>query len=325
MDRSRALLIAALLVCTPCAAMLAGGAASALGALPREIHWLAPGADRRAALTTEPAECFSPSLDPSTRGLEEIGRAVFISPTLLGGQAARAGIACSSCHSGGRTNPHFLFPGVSGAPGTADVTSSLFSEVRGDGLANPVPIPDLAAPRETHKISRDDDAALAAFLRGLIVEEFAGPEPAPRILQGLTAYVRAIKPEACPAAPIQPRTAPAAIAQVLASVRAADAALSEKDAAAAITLLGAARAGLGRLHERFPRPADSAIRAGLIRASQELEMAAAAATRDPQQAQLQLTIFLARANQWSSAVHAAAPHSLYDAQTITEALAQAGP
>lgn len=321
MDRSRAVLIAAGLIAgLPCAAILAGGA-GARALLPAEIRWLAPGSSPIVALTSEPAECYKPSADTSTRELEDIGRAVFSSPNLLGGQAARAGIACSSCHSGGRSNAHFLFPGVSGAAGTADVTSSLFSEMRGDGIANPVPIPDLAAPDDALKISRSDKAALTTFIRGLIVEEFAGPEPAPRVLQGVVAYVRAIKPEACPAAPAQFVSASTAIQSVVDSVRAADTALTRRDPAVAISLLAAARAGLGRLHERFPAPQDGAVRAGLISASRELELAGGSATRDPQQAQLQLAIFLARTSQWSDAVRAAEPHSLFHAEAIAQRLA----
>ncbi|MGF7473737.1 hypothetical protein WFJ45_23635, partial [Salmonella enterica subsp. enterica serovar Minnesota] len=78
-----------------------------------------------------------PPLNDSAR----IGRAAFNSPLLLGGQAARAGLSCASCHRNGRGNPDFHFPGISGAPGTADVTASLLSSHRGDGQFNPKPIP----------------------------------------------------------------------------------------------------------------------------------------------------------------------------------------
>lgn len=314
MDRSRAILIAGLASGLACVIALGGAGPSA--PLPSEIRWLAPGTDRAEALLFEPASCYAPALEPKTRALEEIGRAVFASPSLLGGQAARAGLSCASCHTGGRTNPHFFFPGLSGAPGTADVTTSLLSEKRGDGQANPIPIPDLAAARSGLKISREDDAALQAFLRGLIKEEFAGPEPAPRVLQGLAAYVRAITPQACPAQSRQALTADGAIASVLDSVRAADAALTENESAAAIGLLAAARAGLGRLSARFPAEGDEPVRAGLGAASRDLALAQDLARNDPAQARWQITVFLASTPQWADRVLAAAPHSLFDAGTI---------
>ncbi len=315
MDRSRRLVIIAGLV-----GLVALGGADSASVLPQEARWLAPGTDIVAALTQEPAECFLPSADPATRELESIGRALFYSPNLLGGQASRAGLSCSSCHSGGRASVSFFFPGVSGAPGSADVTSSVFSEKRGDATVNPVLIPDLAAPRATLKISRDDQAVLEKFLHGLIVEEFAGPEPAPRALQGVAAYVRAIAPQACPAQPTQAITAEHVSAQVLAAVRAADTALAAKDPAVAIALLGAARAGLGRLHARFPAREDGALRADLITASNALALAAESARNDASLAQQQLAVFLARAKLWSDAAQAATPHSLFDAKTIAEAV-----
>ena len=118
------------------------------------------------------------------------GRALFAAPTLLGGQAAKAGLSCASCHVNGRGNPHFLLFGVSAGAGTADVTNSFFSAARGNGRFDPVEIPDLAMPG---KISRDAQArALEPFIRNLIVEEFGGEEPTPAMLDALATYVRAI-------------------------------------------------------------------------------------------------------------------------------------
>lgn len=314
MDRSRALLILGFL------SLVALGGADRAMLLPSEARWLAPGTDIALALTREPSECYAPSADPSVRELEAIGRALFYSPNLLGGQAARAGLSCASCHSSGRANRSFFFPGVSGAPGSADVTSSVFSEKRGDAADNPVPIPDLAAKRETLKIRRDDQRALDAFLRGLIIEEFAGPEPAPRALQGIAAYVRAIAPQSCPTEAMQTVRATGMITQVLEAVRAADTALASQDVALSVTLLGAARAGLGRLYARFPADEDSALRTSLISASNDLALAAASARSDPPQARQQLAIFVARSGQWAKAAQAAEPHSLFDAQTIAKAI-----
>lgn len=149
------------------------------------MRWTAPGAEQ-ALLSEQPATCLA-----SDTPLVRSGRALFGTPTLLGGQAAKAGLSCASCHINGRGNPHFLLAGVSAVPGTADVTNSFFSESRGNGRFDPVLIPDLAMPG---KISRDPDAgALEAFVRNLIVEEFGGQEPAPATLDALAAYVRAVR------------------------------------------------------------------------------------------------------------------------------------
>ena len=123
------------------AAGLAGAALLALGAAAvepplRALRWLAAGADPVAAATREPAECLRPTQDRDQTWRIEVGRAAFRSPLLLGGQASRAGLSCESCHLAGRDNPRFHFAGLSGAPGTADVTASLFSSHRGDGVWN---------------------------------------------------------------------------------------------------------------------------------------------------------------------------------------------
>src|SRR4051794_39917057 len=163
----------------------------------RDARWLL-SADLAADLTHEPPECRSPSHDAALRRSEEIGRIAFRAPLLLGGQAARAGLSCATCHRNGRTNTHFHFPGLSGDAGTADVTASLMSSHRGDGIFNPKPIPDLAGDPSKLKISRDpqkDD--LRKFIDGLITQEFNGPEPPPAALAGIAAYVRSMSPGAC--------------------------------------------------------------------------------------------------------------------------------
>jgi len=149
-----------------------------------QLRWTEPGAEY-ALLSEQPSACLA-SEDPLVRS----GRALFGTPTLLGGQAAKAGLSCESCHINGRGNPHFLLSGVSAGPGTADVTNSFFSAARGNGRFDPVAIPDLAEPG---KVSRDAQAkALEPFIRNLVVEEFGGEEPTPAMLDALAAYVRAI-------------------------------------------------------------------------------------------------------------------------------------
>lgn len=168
------------------------GAATLLAApvpLLQSLRWTQPGAEIEAITTQSPA-CLA--IDERDRAKVQAGMALFNTPTLLGGQAAKAGLSCASCHVNGRDNPHFLLPSLSGAAGTADVTSSFFSAARGNSVHDPVRIPDLAQPG---KISRaQGDPALEGFIRNLIVEEFSGLEPRPATLSALATYVRAIRP-----------------------------------------------------------------------------------------------------------------------------------
>jgi len=241
-DRTRTR--ACLLIALAAAALCSGAGA---GDPPiRAARWTT--AERRFdALTHQPAECVAPHAPGSPIG---IGRAAFRTPLLLGGQAARAGLSCASCHRNGRGNPDFLFPGLSGAPGTADVTSSLMSGVRGDHAFNPVPIPDLAGER--HRVPRGPSPApLRRFIRGLIVEEFDGAEPAPAVLDGLTAYVRAIDARHCGARGAARLSLAGQLDDADRAARAAAAALRREDVPTARLMLGSARTTLGLIDERF--------------------------------------------------------------------------
>ena len=222
----------------------------------REARWIAP--ERRlAALTTISSECFDPDA-AKDRQSAEIGRIAFRAPLLLGGQASRAGLSCASCHRNGRGNPDFQFPGLSGPPGTADVTSSLMSKSRGDGQFNPKPIPDLArdAPKVSHDTRRED---LRRFIRGLVVEEFDGPEPPAALLDGLTSYVRALRVAACPVADTRPITFQNDWEFVTASLSRALASDRTGDRATAAMLFSASRSLLGTMSERFSGRADKPI------------------------------------------------------------------
>lgn len=241
-------------------------AASDRLALPvREARWLAPGSVH-AGLTREPSECFARPADPAERRRAEIGRVAFRTPLLLGGQAARAGLSCAGCHRNGRGNPDFLFPGLSGAPGTADVTASLMSSHRGDGHFNPRPIPDLGGPRQALKVSQNRrERAVEAFIRGLVVEEFDGPEPPPAVLDGLAAYVRALGPAACGRGERRVR-----LASRLALVDDAVGLAATEAGETRRLLLAAARSQLGEVDERFAVVGGESARAVLREADREL-------------------------------------------------------
>lgn len=240
----------------PRAAVLIGAAllvaADAPSQLPiREVRWLAPGipVERVNAL---PPECYRPPVDRSERRSAEIGRIAFRAPLLLGGQAARVGLSCSSCHRNGRNNPDFHFPGVSGTPGTADVTTSILSSHRGDGTFNPKPIPDLAGEPAKRIVSRDRARPdLSKFIHGLITQEFDGPEPPRRVLEGIVAYVRSIAPSNCTGAGSE-LTAASLLGEIDLALRLAR---DEPNRPTARLLIGAARSNLGRIDQRFEVPA----------------------------------------------------------------------
>jgi hypothetical protein len=214
--------------------------------------WVSKDADPARAIGTAPTECLHLPSDPALALRVEIGRAAFRTPVVLGGQAARAGITCESCHRQGRNNPDFQFPGVSGKPGTADVTNSLFSTHRGNGKDDPKVIPDLSGPKTRLKVDQAPTTAkLEPFIHGLITEEFDGPEPTPAVLAGLAAYVRTLDPAACPADPRQPLSVQLLWDDARRALHAAQAAQAQGDRPTAVTMIAGARARLGLIDERF--------------------------------------------------------------------------
>jgi hypothetical protein len=280
----------------------------------RAMRWLPAGSDRVALLTLAPAECLASASNPATAIAIEIGRAAFRTPLLLGGQAARAGLSCDSCHRNGRGNPAFAFPGISGAPGTADVTAALFSRRRGDGIANPRPIPDLAAdPR------RIAPAALPAFVTGQIVEEFDGAVPPPAVLAGLVAYLGALDARACKGGPTATTTitARATLSDASRAVTAARAALAGGDGATAALLVLAARAQLGLLDERFPAAQQRPIRA----ADSALAAILPAIRAGDASADARLAAWQAATPALASRLAAARRRSLYDPARLAAAIA----
>jgi hypothetical protein len=174
-------------------------AASDAPLLLREQAWTAPSATLARDLTQAPGECLA------ARSVEiEIGRALFRSPALLGGPAARAGLSCNACHADGRANVRFLLPELTDRPGAADVTSEWSSRVRGDGVMNPVDIPDLAGVAARAAFGQAREPSLETFVRGVIEEEFQGEAPPTQAFDGVIAYLRALDATACPegAAPV---------------------------------------------------------------------------------------------------------------------------
>ena len=275
------------------------------------MRWIAPGTDPVRVFTTAPTECLKrPAIGPERLSVE-IGRAAFRTPLLLGGQAARAGLSCESCHRSGRDNPDFQFPGASGAPGTADVTLSLFSSHRGNGVHDPKTIPDLSGPRDRLKIAPN---ALPTFIRGLIVEEFDGTEPTPATLAGLASYVSALRPEACPRSARTPITPAGLLADARRAVRAAQRA---NDARTAILMVAGARAQLGLIDERYG--ALPTEQARLRKADAELAGLQTALRRDQREAAKMASDWLIASEPLKRALAAKVGLSLFNPARLSEA------
>ena len=284
----------------------------------RAMRWLAPGADKVAALTMRPAECLAPPKAPDAAYAVEVGRAAFRTPLLLGGQAARAGVSCETCHKGAHTNPDFDFPGVSGAPGTADVTNSLFSSHRGDGVDNPRPIPDLGGPKSRLKVDQTPGGrALETFIHGLVTQEFDGPEPPHQVLDGLAAYVRALSPDACPKARTEPIRAAAYLDDARRAVRTARAALVRGDKATAALMIGSARSQLGLVYERLGAPALTGDREALTGADRALAALAEAVRGGDPEAARRLAAWLASSKSWSRRIERDEPKSLFNPANLS--------
>lgn len=316
MDRARP---AGLLIAAACGVLLAAAGGAGLSRL-HPARWLAPGADAAAALSTSFAECLRPVRDPEQAYLVEVGRVAFRTPMLLGGQAARAGIACESCHQGARRNPDFFFPGVSGAPGTADVTTAVFSSHRDDGIDNPKRIPDLSGPKSALKVSQEPGGrALESFIHGLVTQEFDGAEPPPAVLDGLAAYVRDLDPGACPTPARAPIRAADYVELAREAVVAAKDALARHDPQTALLMLDGARWRLGLIFERFDDPGSADVRAALQTASLDLDAAQDAVRAGAPDAAGRLDLWLARSRPWGALVAREAPRSLFNPERLAEA------
>ena len=303
---------------------LIAAAAACLAAAPtasppplRAMRWLAAGADAAAVMTRRPLECLSAPADPDEAWRVEVGRAAFRDPLILGGQAARSGLTCESCHTNGRTNPTFAFPGISGPPGTADVTNFLFTAHRGSRTGKPVPIPDLGGPKSRLKVSQARSSrALEDFVDGLMTQEFDGPPPPAAVVDALAAYVRALGTGACPPGAGESVRAGRGIEDARRAVRAASEAIARGEAATAVVMLQSARAALGMLAERYPGPRLAADREGVIAADLDLAVLIAAVRATVADAPQRLSTWLARSHDWAAPLLRDEPHSLYDRATL---------
>jgi len=120
-----------------------------------------------------------------------LGDLLFHAPSTLGPRAEALGISCQSCHPNGATNTRFSLDGVSGRPGTVDLSTRFFRPGAEDGIANPVDIPSLRGARFTGPYGHDGrTASLAEFVATVITGEFGGKQPEPRKIAALVRYVQ---------------------------------------------------------------------------------------------------------------------------------------
>jgi di-heme cytochrome c peroxidase len=133
----------------------------------------------------------------ATRGhksyMSNLGNLAFNSPYTLGDAARKAHISCATCHVNGASNPRLFIPGLSTRPGTFDTTSSLFNPKTDNGVLDAVTIPSLRGARFLSPYGHDGrGASLREFVRNVVVNEFAGAEPSPQVLDALVVYIEDI-------------------------------------------------------------------------------------------------------------------------------------
>jgi cytochrome c peroxidase len=142
----------------------------------------------------QPTELFNFELAGGKRSyLFNLGDMLFSSPAIFGGVARDAQMSCNTCHQGGAGNAKLFVPGLSRRPGTFDVTGGLFNPKADNGVFDPVTPPSLRGAKYLAPYGHDGRfGSLRDFVRNVIVNEFAGPEPSGQVLDALEVYVREI-------------------------------------------------------------------------------------------------------------------------------------
>jgi len=142
----------------------------------------------------QPNELFYSELAGGKRSyLLNLGDMLFSSPGILGGVARQAGMSCGTCHQQGHNNPKLFIPGLSHRPGTFDTSGALFNPKADNGVFDAVRVPSLRGAKYLAPYTHDGKfPTLREFTRNAIVNEFAGPEPSPQVLDALEAYLKEI-------------------------------------------------------------------------------------------------------------------------------------
>ena len=159
---------------------------------PHVAPWLPPGnfIGDQSPLPLLVLNFEAQGIDETDLPLIAYGDMLFDSPEIFGDPARSIGITCSTCHNRSDINKEFFIPGVSHQPGAADVDGSFFNAAFNDRRDDGIDMPSLRGIRLTGPYGRDGRfASLRDFTRNVIVNEFAGPEPTPFMLDALVAYI----------------------------------------------------------------------------------------------------------------------------------------
>jgi hypothetical protein len=152
------------------------------------------GSDLNEDAIVNPREVFHSEASHGRKSyLSVLGNLAFNSPYTLGDAARKAHISCASCHVNGASNPKLFIPGLSTRPGNFDTTGSLFNPKADNRVLDPVTVPSLRGARFLAPYGHDGrTASLHDFVRNVIVNEFAGSEPSPQILDAIVVYIEDI-------------------------------------------------------------------------------------------------------------------------------------
>jgi hypothetical protein len=155
---------------------------------------LPPGSILAEDAVTAPRELFHDEAAGGRQSdLVALGNMAFGSPLIMGDPARKAGISCEACHTNGDINHAFFIPGLSDRPAGLAVVNSMFNPRTDNGLHRAIDIPSLRGVRYLAPYGRDGRiASLREFTRNVIVNEFAGPEPSPRLVDAIVAYMEQI-------------------------------------------------------------------------------------------------------------------------------------
>jgi hypothetical protein len=177
-------------------ALLIVGAARPLSAFPinGDQAILPAGTELNEDALDRPTELFHSEATQGRKSyLVNLGDLAFSSPGLFGGPAKRAGLSCASCHMNGASNAKLYVPGMSTHPGNFDTTGGFFNPRADDGVLDPLTVPSLRGARYLAPYGHDGRiASLREFIRNVIVNEFAGPEPSPAIVDAMVTYIQDI-------------------------------------------------------------------------------------------------------------------------------------
>jgi cytochrome c peroxidase len=154
---------------------------------------LPPKSELNEDALDKPREVFRSEVAGGKSYMVNLGNLAFSAPGILGGVARQAGVSCGSCHVNGAGNAKFFMPKMSTRPGNFDTTGPLFNPKADNFMLDPVRIPSLRGARYLAPYSHDGRMpSLDDFVRNVIVNEFAGPEPSPVIVDAIVAYIHDI-------------------------------------------------------------------------------------------------------------------------------------